>query len=248
MKKTRKIRELLRNVPDITISDNMNARLKCDVNLKTFKEKRHVIRNWFAPSGGIVSFRRVAYVTTLAAACLISLGFGAARIIEKFVVQEYKAEYIHEERSTQSNGDQTVTTTSSTYGSQTSVNGDNINSQEDAREAEEKMIQFIKEGKAAKIDDGTYRALLPIWGEVVLNTSLPMSVLISDNREEKVKEFLDEIESLRRAGKYESVFKKEVEKENGRKVRYYEDAFTLSTGEIVKFYRGRTVKPVTSTP
>jgi hypothetical protein len=245
MKKTR---ELLRNVPDLTISDNLNARLKCDVNLKKVEEKRHMIRNWFTPSEGIISLRRVAYVTIIAAVCLISLGFGAARIIEKFLVQEYKTEYIHEESTQSSNGDQTVTTTSTTYGTHTFVKGDNINNQEDAREAEAKMIQLIKEGEVAKNDDWTYRAVLPIWGEVILQTSLPMSVLVSDNREEKVKEFLDEVESLRRAGKFESVFKKEVEKENGRKVRYYEDVFTLLTGEIVKFYRGRTVKPVTSTP
>ena len=65
------------------------------------------------------------------------------------------------------------------------------------------------------------------------------------------KGILGLIEALKvekRAVKFKSVFKKEVEKENGRKVRYYVEVFTLSTGEIVKFCRGRPVKPATSMP
>lgn len=241
MKKTRRIRKILCNVPDISVSDELNAKLKCDVNLKKI-EKRSVIRGWFAPSGGAFSIRRVAYAAAIAIVCLVPLSFGAAKIIKKFVVQEYKATYT-DEHQTKSVENNTVTvsstTSSTTYGIETSIKGVHIISKEDARKAEEEMIQLIKEGKAEKSNGGTYKAVLPTWGEVIYETrSLPMSVLVSENRDEKIKEMYDEIESLRKAGKYESVFEKEVEKENGSKTRYYMEHFTLSTGEIVSFYHG----------
>jgi hypothetical protein len=218
------------------------ARLKADVVLprNACPQDRSVLRNWFAPHGGSISLRRVACAAGLALACLVPLGFGAAEVIRRFVLREYRLVYEQTTVRPADNNMITTTVTATTYGGHFSVTGDGIKSDEDAKQAEKEMIAWIKEGKAEEVRRGRYKAVLPRWGEVVYETGgLPTAIVVAENREEKIREMYDEIEHLRQAGQFESVLDKEVKNPDGTRVYYYWEHFTLSNGETITFYNGR---------
>ncbi|MHC4301562.1 MAG: hypothetical protein ACYS7Y_30205 [Planctomycetota bacterium] len=60
-------------------------------------------------------------------------------------------------------------------------------------------------------------------------------------RNEALKKEFDEIHELRKAGKYERTFVKEIEIDGARH-RLYEDRFTLSNGKVVKMGAGEPVE------
>lgn len=242
MNEIRKIRQLLCRVPDLVVPEGLVARLRAGVVVPTNKcpQGRSGRRSWFAPHGGAFSSRRAVCAAGLALAGLVSLGFGTAVIIRRFVLREYRLVYEQTTVAPGPNNMVTKTKVTMTYGGHFSVTGDGISSEEDARQAEEEMIAWIKEGKAEEVQRGRYRAVLPRWGEVVYETSgLPRAIVVAENREEKIKEMYDEIDRLRQAGQFVSILDKVEEKPDGSKTYYYWVHFTLSDGETMTFYNGR---------
>ncbi len=242
MSAIRRIEQLLRQAPDLPVPEDLGARLRASVVVPQDRcpQSRSVRWRWFAPHGGAVSSRRVACVAGLAAVCLISVGFGTAAVIRRFILRDY--EFVYKQvTSTPAPGNMvTKTGTTTTYGSNFSVTGDGIRSDEDARLAEEEMIAWIREGKAEEVQPGRYRAVLPRWGEVLYETGgLPRSIVVAENREEKIKEMYDEIERLRQAGQFESVLDKVEESPDGSQMYYYWVRYTLSSGETITLYSGR---------
>jgi hypothetical protein len=176
----------------------------------------------------------------LAAICLVSIGFGTAAVLRRFVLREYQHVYKQETSAPAPGHMVTKTGTTTTYGSNFSVTGDGIRSDEDARLAEKEMIAWIKEGKAEEVERGRYQAVLPRWGAVVYETrGLPRSIVIADNRDAKIKEMYDEIERLRQAGQFVSTLDKVEENPDGSKMYYYYVHYTLSSGETITLYNGR---------
>ncbi|MHC4105177.1 MAG: hypothetical protein ACYSR9_09565 [Planctomycetota bacterium] len=70
-------------------------------------------------------------------------------------------------------------------------------------------------------------------------TSVKLSGYFDD--EEQAKRVWQETQELKKAGKYERTFLKEVER-NGVKRRIYQYRYTLSNGEVVKFAESESVK------
>jgi hypothetical protein len=241
MSETRRIEQLLRRVPDLTVPEDLGARLRAGVVLppEECRQDRAVHRSWFAPCGGAISPRRVACAAGLAA-CLVSIGFGTAAVIRYFALREYQLEYETTTSAPAPDKMVTTTTTVTTYGGHFSVTGEGITSDEDAQQAEAEMIASIREGKAEEAQRGKYTAVLPRWGAVVYETGgLPRSIVIAENREEKIKEMYDEIDRLRQSGQFVSTLDKEQENPDGSKTYYYREQFTLSNGETITFYTGR---------
>jgi hypothetical protein len=243
MSKGKKIERLLRRVPELAVPEDLGARLRARVVIPpdACLQSGAVRRSWFAPHGGAVSSWRVACVAGLAAVCLVSIGFGTAVVLRRFVLREYKHVY-NRETSVPAPGSVATKKVSTTiYGSRFSLTGDGIRSDEDARQAEKEMIAWIKEGKAEEVGPGKYQAVLPRWGAVVYETGgLPRSIVVAENRDEKIKEMYDEIERLRQAGQFVSTLDKVKENPDGSRTYYYYVRYTLSSGETITMYYGRT--------
>ena len=240
MDENRKIERVLRRVPDIAVPEKLSERLKANVRLPEAKRNRAVLRQWFARGDGGISLRRVACAAALAVACMLPLGFGATRMFRWFLVHQgpYGHEKVNVERADKKTATQIATVT--TYRDDSFVTGENIRSAEDAQQAEREMIELIKEGQAQDVGGGVFRAILPAWGEVIYEThGLPLSVLTAEDRPAKIEAMYGEMERLRQAGKFESTLDREEQKEDGTRVRYYQERFTLSSGESVLIYRAQ---------
>jgi len=109
----------------------------------------------------------------------------------------------------------------------------NISTDEDARKALEEFGRLYREGKAKEVQPGVCAATLSNGEEFAYGDNNPEWVGLPDaERKELLKKQSDEIHKLRKAGKYERIFIREVEKD-GIKIRHYKDRFTLSNSKVV---------------
>lgn len=186
-------RAMSQSRPKATAPDGLLDKLQADLSTWDIKTHRSPLRRWLAPSGERISLRRVIAAAAIAIMVLLPLTYGATRII-KFVVEEFTVTYgVDDEHA------KYITA----HAFNPTIRGDCINSKEDAKQAEKEILQLIKEGKADKISLGEYKAILSNGGEVLYDTKgVPIEILLSENRKEKIKELTDEIEKLKKAGEF----------------------------------------------
>jgi len=172
---------------------------------------------------------KIVAVALIALAILLPLSYGASKII-KFVVEEFTIMYGVDDENTKY-----ITA----YAFNPTVKGDCINNKEDAKQAEKEILQLIKEGKAEQINPSEYKAILSNGGEVIYDTlGIPIEILGSENRKEKIQELTDEIEDLKKAGEFERTFLDVVKSPKGRDVYIYKTRYTLSNGVTITLNSG----------
>ena len=224
MNTDKKIEKQLKAAPRPSTADGLLSRLQADVTLGNAKMQPTALRRWFAPSGNSVSPWRLAAAAAIAVVVLLPLSYGAAKAV-RYVITRFEAEFKYDD-----NIGYKVSTAVAT-------SGDNIRNQEDARQAEQEFYALYKEGKAEEVQPGVWVATLAN-GEKFAFGGDPESLGLPDTeRRELLKKQFDEIEELRKAGRYERTFMKEIEKD-GVRIRLYRDSFTLSDGKVVTLTSG----------
>lgn len=232
MNTEKKIEQCLKAAPKPPAQDGLLDKLQKDIARGDIKTRRSALRRWFAPTAGSISPWRVAAAAVIAIAVLLPLTYGATQII-KFVVDEFTVLYgVNDERA------KYITA----YAFNPTITGDCITNKEEAKKAEKEMLQLIKEGKAEEVNPGIYKGVLSNGEEVIYDTlGIPIEILQSENRKEKIKELTEEIQKLKKAGDFERTFLDEVEN-NGIKIRIYKHRYTLSNGSVITLTTGYEVK------
>ncbi|MFH1717694.1 MAG: hypothetical protein ABIF19_10110 [Planctomycetota bacterium] len=229
MNTQKRIEQCLRIAPKPPVPDNLLDKLQKDVAAGEAKTPCSALRRWFAPGGSRIVPRRIAAAAIIAIACLVPLSYGAAKII-KFVVEELTVMYGVDDEN-----EKYITA----YAFNPTVQGDCINNNEDAQQAEKEILQLIREGKAEEVSPGEYKAILSNGGEVIYDAGgIPIEILQSENRQEKIKELTDEIESLKKAGEFERTFLDVVKSPKGHDVYIYKTRYVLSNGVTITLNSG----------
>ena len=217
MNTKKKIEQYLRSAPKPPAPEGLLDRLGKDVVATEFGAYRSVLSRWFAPTGQSISVWRVAAAAAIVIGLMLPISYGAAKVIKKYFVLERKT--LH----TFNYGDRTYS-----VGTGTTVAGDDFANEDEARKAYEEAKHLVKAGKAQEIAPGIYK--------VVLSDGTIMGIggsQASQSREELKKQF-DEIEELRKAGRFEKIYKPEHDfVVNGVKCKYFEARYTLSNGKVV---------------
>ena len=227
MKTQKKIKQCLKAAPKPPAPEGLLDKLQAAVPIRYIKTHRSSLRRWFAPAGGSISPWRVAAAAAIAIAVLLPLSYGATKTV-KHIIKTFEAKFEYP----QDDGGVHV------YGVGAGIGSSDPNfTEEDALEKQQEFYQLYKEGKAEEIKPGIWVAILSD-GEAFGFGGDPENLGLSDaERKDALKKQFDEIEELRKAGKYERTFIKEVEK-NGVKIRLYEDRFTLSNGKVITMGAG----------
>jgi hypothetical protein len=222
-----KIEKCLKSAPKPATPDALLNRLQEDVAAGEIKKRDTVIRRWFAPAGGSISLWRVAAAAAIAVAVLLPLSYGATKTVKR-IIKTFEAKFEYP----QDDGGVHV------YGVGAGIGSSDSNfTEEDALQKQQEFYQLYKEGKAEEIEPGIWVAILSN-GEAFGFGGDPENLGLSDaERKDVLKKQFDEINELRKAGKYERTFIKEVEKD-GVKIRLYEDRFTLSNGKVITMGAG----------
>jgi hypothetical protein len=110
---------------------------------------------------------------------------------------------------------------------------DKIQTEEDARRAEEEFYELYKEGKAEEVEPGVWVATLSD-GENFAYGGDPEHLGLSDSkRKELLKQQFDEINELRKAGEFDKTYMPELDFEiNGVKYRFFRARYVLSDGTV----------------
>jgi hypothetical protein len=217
-----KIEHCLKAAPKPPTPIGLLDKLHTDVTVGEVRAQRSALQRMFAPSGKRISAWRVA-AAAIAIAVLIPLSYGAARAIRYFTT--FEAEFKYGDNA----GYKFSRTVSST--------DDSIQSKEDARKTELEFYGLYKQGKAKEVQPGVWVATLSNGEEFAFGGDPENLGLSEAEQKELLKKQLDEINELRRAGKYERTFIKEIEKD-GVKIRLYRETFTLSNGKVVTLTAG----------
>jgi len=227
-----KIEKCLKSAPKPATPDGLLKRLQEDIAAGEIKKRVTVIRRWFAPAGGSISLWRVAATATITIAVLLPLSYGATKTI-KHIIKTFEAKFEYP----QDDGGVHV------YGVGGGIGSSDPNfTEEDAREAEREFYELYKQGKAEEVEPGVWVVTLSNGEKFAYGGGDPEMLGLSEaERKEILKKQFDEIEELKKAGKFERTFIKEIEKD-GVKIRYYEDSFTLSNGKVIKMGAGEAVK------
>jgi len=224
MNTEKKIEICLKAAPKPPAPSGLQDRLQRNVTLGQAQGLRTVLSRWFAPSGGHISPWRAAAAAVIAVVVLLPLSYGATKAV-KYAITTFEAEFEYGD-----NAEYRVSTTVTT-------SGENIQNQEEARQAEQEFYGLYKGGKAEEVQPDVWVTTLAN-GEKFAFSGDPDSLGLSEaERKELLKEQFDQINELREAGKYERTFIKEIEKD-GVRIRLYRDTFTLSNGKIVALTSG----------
>lgn len=173
---------------------------------------------------------KLAAAAVIALAIMLPVSYGTVKAIKKyFTVAEDSVTFEYPEP----NG-----AVSYAYRRGVSVASTDATSEEEARAQLEEFFQLYREGKATEIKPGVWHATLSN-GEEFAYAGNPERGGTEFTEEEKaqLKRQTDEINELRKAGKGERTFWKEVE-ENGTKTRLYKVRYTLSDGRVVTLTEG----------
>jgi hypothetical protein len=244
MNTQKKIEQCLRAAPKPAAPYGLLNRLQQDVAAGEIKKRVTVIRRWFAPTGGSISPWRVAVAAAIAIVVLLPLSYGATKVIKRFKVFEATFEYPQDEaKFVYPQDDGSVYGYGAMHGYKVgSVIGssDPNFTEEDAHQAEREFYELYKQGKAEEVETGMWIATLSN-GEVFRCGDPEMLGLSEAERKELLKKQFDEINELRKTGKFERTFIKEIEI-NGVMHGLYEDSFTLSDGKVIKMGANGPVK------
>jgi hypothetical protein len=232
MNTQKKIEKCLKSAPKPAAPDGLLKRLQEDVASGEIKKRVTIIRRWFAPAGGSISPWRVAAAAAIAIAVLLPLSYGATKTVKRIIKTfEAKFEYPQDDGSVHA------------YGVGVGFGSSDPNfTEEDARKAEQEFYELYKQGKAEEVEPGVWVVTLSNGERFAYGGGDPEMLGLSEaERKEFLKKQFDEIDELKKAGKYERTFIKEIEKD-GVKIRYYEDSYTLSNGKVIKMGAGEAVK------
>jgi hypothetical protein len=222
-----KIEKCLKSAPKPEAPDGLLNRLQQDVAAGEIKKRVTVIRRWFAPAGGSISLWRVAAAAAIAIAVLLPLSYGATKTIKR-IIKTFEAKFEYP----QDDGGVHV------IGVRSGIASSDPNfTEEDAHKAKREFYELYKQGKAKEIAPGMWVATLSDGSRFGGNIDPELLGLSEAEQKELLKKQFDEIHELRKVGKYERTFIKEVEK-NGVKIRLYEDSFTLSNGKVITMGAG----------
>ncbi len=219
-----KIKKCLKSAPKPAAPDGLLNRLQEDVAAGEIKKRVTVIRRWFAPANGSISLWRVAAAAVIAIAVLLPLSYGATKTVKR-IIKTFEAKFVYPEDG-------------GAYGVGVGIGSSDPNfTEEDARKAKREFYELYKQGKAKEVEPGVWVATLSNGKGFGYGGDPELLGLSEAERNEFLKKQFDEIHELRKAGKFERTFIKEVEK-NGVKIRLYEDSFTLSNGKVITMGAG----------
>jgi len=231
MNTEKKIEQFLKAAPKPATPDGLLNRLQEDVASGEIKKHDTVIRRWFAPTGERISLRRVTAAAAIAIAVLLPLSYGATKTVKRIIKTfEAKFEYPQDDGGVQ------------VYGVGAGIGSSDPNfTEEDAHKAEREFYELYKQGKAKEVAPGMWTATLSNGKGFGYGGDPEMLGLSEAERKELLKKQFDEIHELRKAGKFERTFIKEIEID-GVMHNFYEDSFTLSNGKVIKMGAGEPVK------
>jgi hypothetical protein len=228
MNTEKRIEQCLRAAPKPSVPDGLLNRLQEDVTTGKLKKRVTVLRRWLAPAGGSISLWRVAAAAVIAMAVLLPLSYGATKAVQHFII-EATFEY------PQDDGGVHVYAMRGGFAS-----SDPDATEEDARKAQQEFYELYKQGKAKEVEPDFWFAILSN-GQGFGMRNPEMLGLSEAEQENLLKKQSDEIEELRKAGKFKRTFIKEIE-QNGVTIRLYEDSFTLSNGKVITMGTGEPVQ------
>jgi len=222
MNNKKKIEQCLRAAPKPAAPDSLLNRLQEDVAAGEIKKRDTVIRRWFAPAGGSISPWRVAAAAAIAIAVLLPLSYGATKTVKR-IIKTFEAEFVYPQDDGSVHGYK--------VGSAIGSNDPNF-TEEDALKNQREFYELYKQGKAEEIEPGFWFAILSN-GKGFGTRNPEMLGLSEAERKEFLKKQFDEIEELRKAGKFEKIYKPEHDFDiDGVKHRFYFARYTLSDGAV----------------
>ena len=241
MNTNKKIDKCLKAAPKPPIPDGLLDKLQADVSAQDIKTHRSSLRRWFAPSGGRISLWRAAAATVIAILLLLPLSYGATKLAEKCYIT-FKATFIYPEPEDTTEAEEGHGRGAAGYGVMGGFYGSADLSEKEAMEMAEEIRKLCAEGKAEEVEPGVWMVTLSNGKEICFGGADPEFMALTDVEKNKLlKKQFDEINELRKAGKFERTFIKEIEVD-GVKHRFYEDSFTLSNGKVIKMGAGEPVK------
>ncbi len=176
---------------------------------------------------------KIAAAAVVALAVLLPVSYAAVEAVKYFIVSEDKVSFEYP--------DPNGSTMTYVYGRSVSVTGTDIADDEQARARVEEFRQLYLAGKAVEIKPGIWKATLADGTEFAYAGSDPAraggGVGFTEEEMTQLQKQSDEINELRKAGKGQRTFLKEVE-ENGTKIRLYQVRYTLSDGSVVTITEG----------
>ncbi len=232
MNTQKKIDKYLKAAPKPPAPDGLLNKLQADVSARDIKTHRSGLRRWFAPAGGRISLWRVAAAAVVAIAVLLPLSYGATKTVKR-IIKTFEAKFEYP----QDDGGVHV------YGVGSGIGSSDPNfTEEDAREAQREFYELYKQGKAEEVEPGFWFAILSN-GKGFGTRNPEMLGLSEAERKELLKKQFDEIEELRKAGKFEKIYKPEHDHViDGVKHRYFEARYTLSDGTVKTLGSSEPVK------
>ncbi|MGD8883109.1 MAG: hypothetical protein PVI82_14530 [Desulfobacterales bacterium] len=243
MNTQKKIEQYLRAAPKPPAPDGLLDKLLADVSAQDIKTHRSSLRRWFAPAVGAISPWRVAAAAAIAIAVLLPLSYGATKLVEKCYIT-FKATFIYPEPEdiTESDGGYEGGAAGYGYGVMGGFSGSADLSEKEAMEMAEEIRKLCAEGKAEEVEPGVWMVTLSNGKKIHFGGADPEFMALTDVEKNKLlKKQFDEINELRKAGKFERTFIKEIEID-GVMRNLYEDSFTLSNGKVIKMGAGESVK------
>ncbi len=220
MNNTKKIDQYLRSAPKAASPEDMLEKLQSNINLTQGKKISSAIRGWFVPDNRSLSIRRVAMAAAIAMVVMLPLSYGATKVV-KYVITTFEAVFEYPEDNT------VYSVTRSIFSS-----GD-----ADAQTLQE-FYKLYKEGKAEEVKPGVWVATLSN-GEKYAYGGNPNDIKGLTDIEKKeltkqLKKQFDEINELRKAGRFEKTYKPEHDFiVDGVKHRFFIASYTLSDGRVV---------------
>ena len=225
-----KIKKCLKSAPKPAVPDGLLNRLQEDVAAGEIKKRVTIIRRWFAPANGSISLWRVAAAAAIAIVVLLPLSYGATKAIKHFIVFEATFEYPQEDGGMHG------------YGVGLGIGSSDPNfTEEDAHKTEREIYELYKQGKVEEVEPGKWVATRSDGSGFMGNMDPELLGLSEAERKEFLKKQFDEIHELRKAGKFERTFKKEIEID-GVMHPVYMDSFILSDGKVITLGHVESVK------
>ena len=180
---------------------------------------------------------KIAAAAVVALAVLLPVSYAAVEAVRHFII-------VSEDKVSFEYPDPNGGVTGYVYGRGTAVGvvgGTNMENEAQARARLEEFRQLYLAGKAEEVKPGVWVATLADGTKFGFGGSDParagLSVEFTEEEKAQLKKQSDEINELRKAGKGERTFLKEVE-QNGVKTRLYRVRYTLSDGRVVTITEG----------
>jgi len=221
MNTNKKIDKCLKAAPKPPIPDGLLDKLQADLSARDIKTHRSSLRRWFAPAGGAISPWRVAAAAAIAIAVLLPLSYGATKTVKR-IIKTFEAKFVYPEDG-------------GAYGVGAGIGSSDPNfTEKEAMEMAEEIRKLCAEGKAEEVEPGVWMVTLSNGKKIHFGGADPEFIALTDvEKNNLLKKQFDEIHELRKAGKFERTFLKEIEI-NGVMQPFYEDSFTLSDGKVIK--------------